>query len=370
MLSTLPKLADRNFVLGFFVPTLLFSLISIFLFSDVKPMNTWFDALTAKDIGKAAYVLLAVWVGAVAMTMANQPLYRFLEGYTLPGWLARPLKERNQRRLDRDLTETKSLFDREIREGDDFPAKDSQRYDVLKQRLVSTMPSRLDEVLPTAFGNAIKAFEVYPRDVYGADGIPIWLRLGPVMSKEFAGQIQDARTEVDFLINSCFFSAVTAIIGIVRFIHSGNWQLVDSRRGLLRVFTTLEYLWLSWGVGGLILSYLFYRWAVSRVPAWGELVMTAFDCYLPQLAKQLGYELPSTSADRESGPCLGTWRAPKYCGGRSAFVEEAGRRRDKMRRPYARGRRAHRSGLYRAWVKCKNAAAGAVQRERGAGWNR
>jgi ATP-dependent DNA ligase len=30
----------------------------------------------------------------------------------------------------------------------------------------------------------------------------------------------------------------------------------------------------------------------------------------------------------------------------------------------------YRSGLCDAWIKCKNPAAIAVQRERGAGWNR
>jgi hypothetical protein len=299
MLSTLPKLADRNFVLGFFIPTLLFSLTSILLFLDIPPVDTWLGALTTKDLGKAAYLLLAVWVVAVAMTMANQPLYRFLEGYTFPRWLARLLQERAQRRLDRDLAELRSLFGREIKEGDDFPAADSARYDELKQKLVSTMPSRLDEVLPTAFGNAIKAFETYPREMYGADGIPIWLRLGSVMPKDFGSQIQDARTEVDFLVNCCFFSAVIAFVGIARFIYSCPWNLIGSGSGYANFVASFQYHWLLWGTGGLIASYLFYRWAVSRVPAWGELVMTAFDCYLPALAKQLGYELPSTSGERE-----------------------------------------------------------------------
>jgi hypothetical protein len=299
MLSTLSKLADRNFVLGFFIPTLLFSLASILLFLDAPPVDTWLGDLTSKDLGKAAYLLLAVWVVAVAMTMANQPLYRFLEGYTFPRWLARLLRERAQRRLDRDLAELRSLFEREIKEGDDFSAVDSARYDELKQKLVSTMPSGPNEVLPTAFGNAIKAFETYPREIYGADGIPIWLRLASVMPKDFASQIQDARTEVDFLVNCCFFSAVLAFVGTARFIYSCPWNLIGSESGYTKFIASFQYQWLLLGTGGVIASYLFYRWAVSRVPAWGELVMTAFDCYLPALAKQLGYELPSTSGERE-----------------------------------------------------------------------
>ena len=56
--------------------------------------------------------------------------------------------------------------------------------------------------------------------------------------------------------------------------------------------------WLLWIVGSLIAACLFYEWAVSRIPAWGELVMGAFDCYLPALASQFGFKLPGTEAER------------------------------------------------------------------------
>ena len=45
-------------------------------------------------------------------------------------------------------------------------------------------------------------------------------------------------------------------------------------------------------------SYLFYRWALVGVSHWGELVKSAFDCYLPELATQLGFELPETEERR------------------------------------------------------------------------
>ena len=53
-----------------------------------------------------------------------------------------------------------------------------------------------------------------------------------------------------------------------------------------------------WIVGALLAAWLFYAWALTRVPAWGEMVMTTFDCYLPGLAKQLGFELPPSSETR------------------------------------------------------------------------
>jgi ABC-type sulfate transport system permease component len=71
MLSTLPKLADRTFVLGFFLPTLLFTIAALLLFSHVSDIGEWLKSLTAKDLTTGAYLLLAVWVGALLLLILN-----------------------------------------------------------------------------------------------------------------------------------------------------------------------------------------------------------------------------------------------------------------------------------------------------------
>jgi len=45
-----------------------------------------------------------------------------------------------------------------------------------------------------------------------------------------------------------------------------------------------------------IVAWAAYQLSIRSVYAWGGLVKAAFDCYLPDLAKRLGYSLPSTSA--------------------------------------------------------------------------
>src|SRR5271155_3170324 len=50
------------------------------------------------------------------------------------------------------------------------------------------------------FGNIIRAFEVYPRQVYEADSGNIWPRLASVMSKDFSALQDDARAQVDFFV--------------------------------------------------------------------------------------------------------------------------------------------------------------------------
>jgi hypothetical protein len=300
MLSSLPKLADRNFILGAFLPTLLFAVIALVLFDDTEPAKAWIEGLAAKDIGQAVFLLLGVWVVGVIILMLNHPLYRFLEGYTYPAWIADRLKRRNIKYLTDTLTEIETLHDRWADEDDAFPPSDLSRYGALRRDIVVWMPSRTSDVLPTRFGNAIKAFEVYPRDVYGADGVTMWLRLSSVVSKSFGDKIEGSRSQIDFLINCCLFSTVISLLGFGRTICSAGWRGVDlySKNGVLAFISSFELHWLFWGIGGAIAAYGFYRWAVTLVPAWGELVMSAFDCYLPALATQLGFELPKTEEKR------------------------------------------------------------------------
>jgi len=195
----------------------------------------------------------------------------------------------SRRRLAASLSEIRNLFQRWASEGDKFPTQDLQRYRILKRDTARSMPSTMADVLPTDFGNAIRAFELYSRDIYGADGVWVWLRLGTVIPKDVVEQIQDSRTQIDFLINCCLYSFVVAALALGRIIYATHQQLMTS---------SPIALWLAVGAGGSLATYLFYRWAVSRVPAWGDWVMTAFDCYLPALAKQLGYELPPTEKER------------------------------------------------------------------------
>jgi hypothetical protein len=255
----------------------------LFLFRDQAPADLWTDIMTGESLGKAAYLLLIVWIVAVASLILKQPLYQFFEGYMLPRWLAKILTSRNQKYLRCRLREIRTLHERWTRQKSALTSAELNRYLKLRYSLTRKMPWLESDILPTRFGNAIKAFEVYPRDIYGADGPTMWLRLASVIPKPFLEQVQDTRTQIDCLINCCFFSAIIGLLGAVRAIGSGAWQTP----------------WLLWTAGGMIAAYLFYQLAVIRVPAWGEFVMSAFDCYLPALATQLGFELPTTEVMRQ-----------------------------------------------------------------------
>ena len=298
MLSTLPKLADRGFVLGFFLPSLLFVLAVLGLFSSHAKVGALLSGLVEKDLGSATFLLVGVWILAVLMLMLNHPIYRLLEGYTWPVSRWRRAKKRNQQRLQEANKKLRSLFER--MRPPEASEKALWAYGELRREIIRELPTSEREVLPTAFGNAIKAFEIYPLDVYGVDAVPMWLRLVTVIPKGFQDQIQDLRNQVDFLVNASVFAIGVAVAALAAALMRMPWAGLLDRSGPWPVIGM--YPWIELVVIGvaLMLSRGFYRSAVARVPAWGDLVMAAFDCYLPALATQLGYTLPVTTKKRRA----------------------------------------------------------------------
>jgi hypothetical protein len=111
------------------------------------------------------------------------------------------------------------------------------------------------------------------------------------MPKEFVDQIQDQRSHVNFFVNCSLFSAIIGLLALAR-------ALVFRSHGI-DTFTAGGEHW-GWLMGSVLATYLFYRLAIAHIPAWGALIMSAFDCYLPALAAQLGFELPHSESMRRA----------------------------------------------------------------------
>lgn len=318
MLGNLPKLLDRNFVLGFVLPVLLFAVAALFLLRDYSFAGAWLDSLLAKDVTSAAYAVAIVWLLAVILLLLNHAIYRMLEGYLPPLSWRRGAARRFWTHIQQWQTEANGLRER----YDDLTQAELKRYNELRGKL-SDLPTTGEDVLPTRFGNAIRAFETYSYDVYGADGVVLWPRLLSVASKDYADAVQDARTQVDFLIGCCVLALCLAVLALVVAFQQTQFDVLfkevayawdlsyrapipdgNSTRGLFMIWRPLLLLIpfgkLLWFIAACLAARIFYCFAVWAVPAWGELVRAGFDCYLPKLAEQLGYTLPRNDARRRA----------------------------------------------------------------------
>lgn len=303
MLSTLPKLADKVFILGFFVPSLLFALALSVLLQDVHPFSAIARALgKAKSLESLAYLVLGTWALAVVLLMVNHTLYQMLEGHRWPLSRVGFLKRREEARF----AEQKSRFDalrRKMRDKPEhFSEEDRQALQDLWGERKRDFPADRQRILPTRFGNALAAFEDYSGSVHGADSVALWPHLATVIPKDFQSSLQDARANVDFLVNFVFLGLATALVAavyllanIVRALLSMAW--LPLLEGLLTASNLLALIFIA---GSLAVALGAYRLSIGQAQIWGNVVKAAFDCYLPALATQLGHELPARLDERRA----------------------------------------------------------------------
>ncbi len=153
------------------------------------------------------------------------------------------------------------------------------RIERLLERAES-FPSTEEQLLPTSFGNTIRAFEDYPRVIYGIESIDGWSRLIAIIPKEYVELIDNAKTQVDFWIN----------ISILSFL------LLMEYIGLAIYTKSLVVFWLPMLLLAIV-AWLSPRFAISFAVQWGNYVKAAFDVFTPKLREQLGIRQPSNRED-------------------------------------------------------------------------
>jgi hypothetical protein len=282
LLSTIGKLADKSFVLGFLLP----SFIAIVAIRSLVGCPPWISGAcvllpSGNAFADVTYLLITVWAFAVFLLALNNGVYRFYEGYTPPlAWFG--FLKHFQRYKHRRLT---NRYNEQRGRGESHAAS------LTKVKLLARFPQNDSDILPTAFGNRIRAFEFYPKTVYGGDSISLWPRLLTVIPSDYLAQLADARSVVDFAINTSLVCLIMASLLAARSvemllnIYDPSYTLTTAQSILVTVILAA-------------LSHLTYLLAANRSSLWGEFIKASFDCYLGTLATQLGYVLPESDADR------------------------------------------------------------------------
>lgn len=164
MLGQLPNLFDRNFAVGFFLPVVAFiavsyGLMNAFDLSLVVPLFTATDPTSA--LAGTAISLIIAWLAAAFLLATNRSIYMLLEGYgkfnpaKLFGW-------REVQRYQKLTVEKKKLGQAYFRASND-PSKQDEvnwRLGEIDLQLAEQFPDSEQFLLPTRFGNTMRAFEV------------------------------------------------------------------------------------------------------------------------------------------------------------------------------------------------------------------
>jgi hypothetical protein len=294
MFPSLPKFADKAFVLGYLLPALIGTFSMLYVLKDLDVFRDLYGKATMiNGLARLTKVALAMWFGAVILRICSHWLYRLLEGYTGPlnsRWWRRAHQAR-MLKMRRGLSSLKELLDNPSTPGE---VKRARLADL--RHLYATYPIDEGLVLPTRFGNAIRAFETYASEVYGVDPIPAWPRLQAVIPPPYLALLDDAKAVVDFFVNLHFIALAVAVASLAHGLLE-----IESHPQAFDISLDLTTPVVKCGLvlpAAFIASRVAYRGAIATAISWGELVKAAFDLYLPALATQLGYRLPGTSEAR------------------------------------------------------------------------
>lgn len=277
MFSELPKLLERNFAIGYFLPVSFFVSITIY-FLSANPTIFILKIIQEDILIGTTIIGLYAWLLSIFLLVTNRDLFRILEGYgdmnpakVMKWWQVfrfRSLKKKLEK-LDQEYLTT-------INDKKKFsPEKLSARNRILR-KLSECYPDDERWLLPTSFGNVVRSFEVYPRVMYGFEAVDGWSRILSVIPEEYRILIDNAKSHVDFWVNLWALFLVLAleyIIIIFMFNHPINWMIILS----------------------LLLIAIFASYRASREAVeWGDMVKSAIDIYRFDLLEKLGFSIPKT----------------------------------------------------------------------------
>jgi hypothetical protein len=271
MINELPQLFGKNFLIGYVLPAALtaFALMGLL---DLHGLTASYAAIAdfiregsdKLPLGQFGLIALIIWAAAVFLLGVNYKLTRLLEGYGRfnPAWLWRWNSLRAFRKLEAEMA-----------------AHDDSRdhaYSAAAIAFSANFPEREDLVLPTRFGNIMRAAERYAQIVYAMDSIQIWTRLLAVAPQAHLDRIDDAKASLDFWINLWFGAAVVAGAEIALW----TWSGYSGGPGI--------------ALAAVLAAILAAKAAQAAALQFGALVKATFDLYRKELCVQLGLDWPHT----------------------------------------------------------------------------
>jgi hypothetical protein len=281
-----PELGPR-FSLISYMPAAAAALAIVLVLAAGAPAAypSWSRALQqarAMDVGDVALLVVVVTLLAVMLQPLQLRLVRLLEGYwgggQVAGMLSRVLLARQSRRRDALVKRAKVKL-----RSDGSPDTPPANAVAAQEALTARFPSEL--LLPTALGNALRAFEERAGRPYGLDVIVIWPRLYPLLPDPVRGVVDDLRDQLDVSARISATAIVVAAVTATLLWGDGWWLLVP--------------------VGALGVGRIAYSGAVSAAVAYGQGVRVAVDLHRFDLLRSLHLSLPvDREAERDANRAL------------------------------------------------------------------
>lgn len=263
-------LFDRRFVLGLLLPTFaFFAGAGALVATDLRWTRTisWWQHLSAsRQVTLAIAAAAGLVFAATVLGTQVVAITRVFEGYWRWGWADKTVGAVGRRWQRHRLAQL---------------ARDTSAMGYLREYMAFA-PAELGAVLPTRLGNTLRAAESYSGDPerWGLDAVFWWPRLYLIIPDGTRAQVDEARASMDQMVVLSALSVVFATVA-VGFGIAGLPLVV----------------WIPCASGGLALSWLVYRAAVTSAAAFGDLIRSCFDLYRGDLLTHLGWPMPDKLQD-------------------------------------------------------------------------
>lgn len=313
-----------NFLVAAFVPAMAFVIISLIAFYPILLPDV--QTNIAKNLAEwnlnqfiqlSFVVLIFVTILGFTLYALSTYIYKAFEGYSFilekNSALRRSFIRRQKRRfkkieserifVEKQLEQIDRKIDREseINPMNAWREKRLDRYiekrkmlDDRKYALISdrneNFPPSIDLILPTRFGNILRAAELYPGTRYSIDAVPLWGRLAHVIPKEGMEKLDEANNQCLFLLNAAVLASVFSVLCLLTIACQGFMLWLKTS-----IFHQVDVgIYIVLAILALAIAWFFYEASLLNVSQYGSMIRTAYDLYRFKLLEALRLELPAS----------------------------------------------------------------------------
>lgn len=308
--SYLEKLGT-NFLVAAMVPSLALVISTILVFDpilDIAHIIKYRHGVL-QLVGFGPLVVIVTVIIGFTLSALNTLILKVFEGYSIPfaAHIFYNLSKRKHLSQARKLLADRQTLKSEIRhlEKHTNPSPEQKatledmrtRYYKLTADYGLHYPEDLNDILPTRFGNVLKAAENYPGERYGMDGVHFWPRLVHVIHPEYKATIDHTRNELSFLANMSILSFLFSCMCVAAvFVEMSSTQVVLNQPAVFIQFLDQVQSYFIAAAIGLMSFAFFYNASIFAVGSFGFMIRSSYDLFRMELLRKLDLPRPSDSA--------------------------------------------------------------------------
>lgn len=300
-----------NFLVSSMVPSLALVVGSLMVFDPTLSIMVAFkdfDDISRLIILGLLISILTIIIG-FTLTALNTFILKMFEGYVkpFPLHIAYYLSYRKHLKKAQSLIQQRDKLEVNIRELKKTIRNDPSRHVEELEKLMEQhykvaaeyaliYPEDLSDIMPSRFGNTLKAAENYPGERYGLDGVQFWPRLVHVIPTEYKLSIDNTRNELSFLVNMSILSALFSFLSLLAiFFSMAGIDGAGTDTKIYFEFWSLAGKYIIYATFGIISCYFFYNTSIFSVSSFGLMIRSSFDLFRLDLLKKFGVEKPTDS---------------------------------------------------------------------------